>query len=175
MSREKLLLTTVEQRAAENLRRVRDHHRFTTSSLAEATEKLRDVAPLNRTAISHIENGRRRMSLADAWTLSLALDVSPLEFFLPLDSQDGQEFAEGNDQHGPNVLPNRLVRHLYRLPDDSAPERQRKIARQVMTAALRGEDTGAPAADVDQGADRLDALEKSVELLRAELRELRNG
>lgn len=73
------------------------------------------------------------MTISDSWALARALDVSPLEFYLPVDGADGGEFVyHDGDEHGANILALRVIRHLYRLPDESAPARWREIARQSL-------------------------------------------
>ena len=165
--RKKPDLSPVELRAAHALRRLRKDKDFTVRALSEAVADLNDGPSIGPNAISQIENEGRRMTISDAWALARALDVTPMEFFLPRDGDDGEEFAASNDRHGPNVLALRVIRQLYRLPDESVSARWRQIAKQSIQST--------PAADADQDADRLDALEKSIELLRAELQELRNG
>lgn len=136
-SRKKPDLPPAEWRAGYNLARLRAEKKFSVRGLAEATEQLRMSTPIGPNAISQIENFGRRMSISDAWTLSRALGVSPLEFFLPTSPMDGHEFARNDlDEHGPNVLPGRMIRHLYRLPDESNPKRWQELAKQAMESQI---------------------------------------
>lgn len=157
--RKKPDLSPVELRAAHALRRLRNGKEFTVRGLSDAVSALRDAPWIGPNAISQIENEGRRMSISDAWALARALDVSPMEFFLPRDGEDGEEFvyADG-DLHGANVLALRVVRQLYRLPDESVSARWREIAKQSI-----------------QGADAPELSEQDVRRIAKAVRDLENG
>lgn len=128
----KLDLTPVELRAAHNLKRLRADKRYSVRSLSEATAQLVGADKIGPNAISQIETEKRRMSLVDSWTLARALGVSPLEFYLPISDEDGAELGTPGDGYGSQVLPKRIVRTLYRLPHESAPEYLRDAALAAM-------------------------------------------
>lgn len=126
MAREKLQLTTVEKRAAHNLRRLREAKNFTTRSLSDATAELPDTTRISATAISHIENSRRKMSLTDSWVLARALGVSPVEFYLPIDEQDGSELTNSRPPGAENW--EKVIYQLFTPLDESVPANQREAA-----------------------------------------------
>ncbi|AIK85523.1 hypothetical protein CGLAR1_09750 [Corynebacterium glutamicum] len=135
--RKKLELTQVELRAARSLQRLRNAKRFSVRGLSEEVSKLKDSPAIGPNAISQIENEGRRMTISDSWALARALKVSPLEFYLPIDGSDGAEFVYNDlDWHGENVLALRVIRHLYRLPDESAHDRWRQIAEQTLKSQI---------------------------------------
>lgn len=157
----KLKLNPAEKRAATNLRRIRSAKRFSVRSLSEATEQLVDAERIGPNAISQIENAKRRMSLADAWTLARALGVSPLEFFLPIDEHDGEELGAPDDFYGPRVLPRRIVRALYRMPHESNADYVIEEAEAAMAREVAPHASSAPR--VEGQLNQLAALMSKLE------------
>ncbi|MGO2801209.1 helix-turn-helix domain-containing protein [Corynebacterium variabile] len=88
MAVQRLDLTPTEQLIAENIATLRKRRRYSLRTLAA---RLSEVGPgLTDSAISQIENGRRRASAGDLWQLALALQVAPAVFYVPLDAEDPQ-------------------------------------------------------------------------------------
>ncbi|WP_431784341.1 helix-turn-helix domain-containing protein [Streptomyces chumphonensis] len=77
---------------AANLARLRKACGFTTRGLAEAVVKAGRRVP-DQSAISSIENGRRRVDVDDLTTLAAVLGVTPAALLLPL-TPTGEDMVE---------------------------------------------------------------------------------
>lgn len=81
------------ERIGQAVARYRRDRGLTAQQLAERCREL--GAPIHRTTITKIENGRSRFDLGDWLILSAALDVSPIQLLYP-DMPDGiVEFLPG--------------------------------------------------------------------------------
>jgi transcriptional regulator with XRE-family HTH domain len=76
------------QIAAARVRALRKRHGWTQQQLAERLTEL--GVPVDRAAIAKIEVGKRRLQLDEAFVFAFALDVAPINFFLPLEDEDVQ-------------------------------------------------------------------------------------
>jgi transcriptional regulator with XRE-family HTH domain len=74
--------------AAERIRALRKRHGWTQQQLAD---RLRGLgSPIDRVAITKIEAGQRGLPLDEAFLFAFALDVAPINLFLPLEDEDVQ-------------------------------------------------------------------------------------
>lgn len=144
MSKEKLQLTAVERRVARNLKRLRGKT-FSVRGLAEELANQNEGgSTLTYSAISQVENCRRRLSIDEMWTISRVLDVSPIEFLLPTSSDDGGGILPPDDHSGsiyvPPLLANRIIRHIYKPLTSSTPEFVRKEVNRWLEKTAKGTD-----------------------------------
>jgi transcriptional regulator with XRE-family HTH domain len=76
------------QIAAERIYTLRKQHLWTQQQLSNRLEEL--GSPIDRVAITRIEAGDRRLPLDEVFLFALALDVAPINLFLPLEEEDVQ-------------------------------------------------------------------------------------
>jgi transcriptional regulator with XRE-family HTH domain len=76
------------QVAAERIRALRKRHGWTQRQLADRLAEL--GSPVDRVAIAKIELGQRGLPLDEAFVFALALDVAPINLFLPIEEEDVQ-------------------------------------------------------------------------------------
>jgi transcriptional regulator with XRE-family HTH domain len=76
------------QVASERIRSLRKGRGMTQLQLAERLTAL--GSPIDRVAVAKLENGQRGLPLDEALLFALALDVAPINLFLPLDDEDIQ-------------------------------------------------------------------------------------
>ena len=74
--------------AAERIRVLRKRHGWTEQQLADRLTEL--GSPMDRVAIVKVESGKRGLPLDEAFRSALALDVAPINLFLPLEDEDVQ-------------------------------------------------------------------------------------
>lgn len=76
----------LHQTTAEQIRTHRTHRGMTQQDLADRLNQL--GARVDRTAVAKIEAGKRVITLSEAFTFALALDVAPVHLLVPTDSDE---------------------------------------------------------------------------------------
>jgi transcriptional regulator with XRE-family HTH domain len=80
MARHNPYIKDVRRKVGANLRRLR-------SDLGLSQSQVAELADLNRSYLSMVENGRRNISLDNLVALALALQVEPVVLLTMVDSQ----------------------------------------------------------------------------------------
>lgn len=117
-------LTQVDLYAAEYLKNIRQTKRFSLRSLSAALSTLDGSPAIGPNAISQIENGKRRMTISEAWAFSQLLEVSPLSFFPPAQEMYGDPILPLNQitQDAISDLVEKVVRVLHDAGCDAEAE-----------------------------------------------------
>jgi len=74
--------------AARRIKELRKAHGWTQQELADRLGEL--GSPIDRVAIAKLETSQRRLLTDEAFLFAFALDVAPINLFLPLEDEDIQ-------------------------------------------------------------------------------------
>jgi transcriptional regulator with XRE-family HTH domain len=77
-------MRTLRETTAANIRRLRQSRGMSQQDLVDRVSQL--GRPLDRTAVAKAENGRREVTIVEAFAFAWALDVAPVHLFVPADS-----------------------------------------------------------------------------------------